>query len=159
MDKVSKKKKRNVRAKLSSCFLLNYELLKPGIILLLCSVKWNIHNINTANNKCHNFTAFPCLEILWKRIVSAEFRANCSKLCRNCSRLCRNSAFLQHFQTTKLGEILVFYAVKSAKSLKFSGKSLQKWNNFIEKLGKIFFNFFFSKFWRNGVILHKWTFK
>lgn len=124
-----------MRAKLSSCFLLNYELLKPGIILLLCSVKWNIHNINTANNKCHNFTASPCVEILWKPIVSVEFRANCSKLCRN-------YAFLQHFQTTKLGEILVLYAVKSAKSLKFSGKSLQKWNNFIEKLAKIFFNFF-----------------
>ena len=128
------KKLRNVRAKLSSCFLLNYELLKPGITLLLCSVKWNIHNISTANNKCHNFTEFLCVEILWKRIVSAQFRANCL----NCSKPCRNSAFLQHFHTTKLGDILVFYAVKSAKLLKFSWKSLQKWNNFIERSAKIF---------------------
>ena len=97
-----------------------------------------IYNISTANNKCHNFTEFACVGILWKGIVSAQFRANCL----NCSKLCRNSAFLQHFHNTKLGDILVVHAVKSAKLLKFSWKSLQKWNNFIEKSAKIFFNFF-----------------
>ena len=43
--------------------------------------------------------------MLWKRTVSAEFRANCLKLCRNC-------AVPQNFHARKLGEILPFYAVQ-----------------------------------------------
>ena len=42
--------------------------------------------------------------ILWKRTVSAEFRANRQKFCENCT-------FPQNFCTRKLGEIMVFYAV------------------------------------------------
>ena len=33
--------------------------------------------------KYRNFTQFPDVEILWKHIVSAEFRANCLTLCGN----------------------------------------------------------------------------
>ena len=54
-------------------------------------------------NYC-NFTWFPGLEILWKGVVSAEFRANHSKLCGSC-------AFPRNFHTRKLGEITAFYAV------------------------------------------------
>ena len=46
------------------------------------------------------------MEILWKRIVSAEFQVIRTKLCGNC-------AFPQNFQTRKLGEINVFCAMLS----------------------------------------------
>ena len=49
------------------------------------------------------------MEILQKGTVSAEFRANCLKLCANC-------VFPQNFHTRKLGETAVFYAKKIEKS-------------------------------------------
>ena len=49
------------------------------------------------------------MEILQKGTVSAEFRANCLKLCAN-------FVFPQNFHTPKLGEITVFYAKKIEKS-------------------------------------------
>ena len=54
--------------------------------------------------KCRTFTGFLGVGILWKRTVSVEFWAIHSKLCGYC-------AFLQNFQTRKLGEILEFYTV------------------------------------------------
>ena len=42
--------------------------------------------------------------MLWKDIVSAEFRAIRPKLCGNC-------AFPQNFYTRKLGEVSEFYAL------------------------------------------------
>ena len=47
------------------------------------------------------------MEILWKRAVSVEFRANRSKLYTNC-------AFRQNFHTRKSGEIMVFYTVHAS---------------------------------------------
>ena len=54
--------------------------------------------------KYRNFTWFSDVEILWKSIVSAEFRENHPKLCGNC-------AFPQNFHPRKLGAITTFYAV------------------------------------------------
>ena len=59
--------------------------------------------VTNHRKKCHNFTEFPGVEILWKGTVSAKFRAIHPKLCGNC-------AFPQNFHTWKLGEIAVFYA-------------------------------------------------
>ena len=50
--------------------------------------------------KYYNFTLFPGVEILLKRTVFAEFRANRPE-----------TAFPQNFHTRKLGGILVFYAM------------------------------------------------
>ena len=54
--------------------------------------------------KYRKFTQFSDVEILWKRTVSEQFRANHPKLCGNC-------AFPQNFHASKSGEITVFYAV------------------------------------------------
>ena len=52
------------------------------------------------------------MEILWKGTVSTKFRATVStKFWANRSKLCGNFALPQNFQTRKLGEITVFYAV------------------------------------------------
>ena len=59
------------------------------------------------------------MEILWKGTVSAQFRANRSKLCGNC-------AFPQNFHTSKLGEITVFLAVHGNKSTYGSAEHRQK---------------------------------
>ena len=54
--------------------------------------------------KNQNFSEFPGLEVLWKHIVSVEFRAIRPKLHENC-------AFPQKCHIKKLSKILVFYAL------------------------------------------------
>ena len=54
-----------------------------------------------------NFTEYPGVKVLWKDTVSAEFLANCSKLCGNCT-------LPQNFHTRKLDEITIFYQVDGA---------------------------------------------
>ena len=51
------------------------------------------------------------MEILWKGTASAEFRAICPELYGN-------RVFPQNFQTRKLGEVSVFYAVLVAMTLR-----------------------------------------
>ena len=53
-----------------------------------------------------NSTCRPGVQILWKRTVSAEFRANHSILCRN-------YAFLKNFSAIKFCEISVFHSKNS----------------------------------------------
>ena len=69
----------------------------------------NLLNAFKANKrhciKYRNFNKFPGVEILWKGIVSAEFRANRPKLYGNC-------VFPQNLYNRKLGKITVFYAVR-----------------------------------------------
>ena len=52
------------------------------------------------------FTEFPGVKILWKGLVSVEFRVNCPKLYGKCT-------FPQNFYNKKLRKNLVFYAVFS----------------------------------------------
>ena len=49
------------------------------------------------------------MEILWKSLVSKEFRANRLKLCGNC-------VFPQNFCSKKLDEITAFFAVAVLKN-------------------------------------------
>ena len=64
---------------------------------------------NKTQLKIPQFYLISWCEILWKDIVSAQFRANCPKLCGNC-------AFSQSYHTKRLGEITVLFAIK--RSLK-----------------------------------------
>ena len=62
--------------------------------------------------KYRNFTKFLDVETLWKHPISADFWANCPKLCENC-------ACPQNVNNGKLGEISVLYAVR--KVIKSNG--------------------------------------
>ena len=65
---------------------------------------------------------FFCVKILWKRIVSAEFRAI----------RCRECAFPQNFHIRKLSEVTIFYAVIYSLLCKVS-RTVYLWGGSWEK--------------------------
>ena len=89
----------------------NFELLHVSEIRQISVVQMlQIYVEAQHYEKYRNFTWFSGVEILRKGIVSAQFRANCPKLCGNC-------VFPQNFHTRKSGEITIQNIIVLAKSM------------------------------------------